>query len=257
MDASTFDRLVADASRRRTRRAALRLLASGLLGGLLAQRGVPARARQRPDRDGDGLFDDDETSVYGTNPDAFDTDGDGTGDGEEVYNRDNGFAGPNDPLTPDGAAAPPPPTPPPPPAPTCSSLGARCNADAECCQGALCCFNGTTLASHCTDVSGIGFACPGDAPPAAGCPPGQTACGSSCVDLITHAGHCGACYHSCPLGGHCQGGRCTGVICMDGLTNCGGFCTNLMTDPNNCGRCGGACFIPLIGDPECVNGVCD
>jgi hypothetical protein len=39
----------------------------------------------RPDRDGDGLYDDDETGVYGTNPDAFDTDGDGSGDGEEVY----------------------------------------------------------------------------------------------------------------------------------------------------------------------------
>ncbi|HEX2214400.1 MAG TPA: hypothetical protein VHH12_13330 [Mycobacterium sp.] len=44
----------------------------------------------RPDRDGDGLYDDDETidgvnAEYGTDPDLFDTDGDGRGDGEEVY----------------------------------------------------------------------------------------------------------------------------------------------------------------------------
>lgn len=45
---------------------------------------VPA---ERPDRDGDGLFDDDEVpDIYGTNPDVFDTDGDGVGDGEEDYN---------------------------------------------------------------------------------------------------------------------------------------------------------------------------
>jgi hypothetical protein len=40
---------------------------------------------ERPDRDQDGLYDDDETGVYGTNPDVVDSDGDGSGDGEEVY----------------------------------------------------------------------------------------------------------------------------------------------------------------------------
>ncbi|MBA2519633.1 MAG: hypothetical protein H0V24_08200 [Chloroflexia bacterium] len=44
----------------------------------------PAPA-ERSDRDGDGLYDDDEVNVYGTNPDLWDTDGDGSGDGEEVY----------------------------------------------------------------------------------------------------------------------------------------------------------------------------
>lgn len=38
------------------------------------------------DSDGDGLYDTDETQVYGTNPYVFDTDGDGVGDGQEVYN---------------------------------------------------------------------------------------------------------------------------------------------------------------------------
>jgi hypothetical protein len=36
------------------------------------------------DTDGDGLFDDDEESVFGTDPALFDTDGDGYGDGDEV-----------------------------------------------------------------------------------------------------------------------------------------------------------------------------
>ncbi|MDQ3695362.1 MAG: thrombospondin type 3 repeat-containing protein [Chloroflexota bacterium] len=40
---------------------------------------------ERSDRDGDGLYDDDELNVYGTNPDLWDTDGDGANDGEEVY----------------------------------------------------------------------------------------------------------------------------------------------------------------------------
>jgi hypothetical protein len=45
------------------------------------------------DSDGDGLFDTDETGVYGTNPSVFDTDGDGSGDGEEVYNGTNPLFG--------------------------------------------------------------------------------------------------------------------------------------------------------------------
>src|SRR5688572_2371814 len=76
MDAQTFDRLTASVAHQRSRRGALRLLAGGVLAGLLSPR--LTRAMQA-DRDGDGLFDDDETNVYGTNPDLFDTDGDGVG----------------------------------------------------------------------------------------------------------------------------------------------------------------------------------
>lgn len=48
---------------------------------------VPAAPflQEGPDGDGDGLFDDDETNVYGTDPADFDTDGDGFSDGEEVF----------------------------------------------------------------------------------------------------------------------------------------------------------------------------
>ena len=55
--------------------------------GLAAPQGIGALPlQQRPDRDGDGLFDDDETDVYGTDPDNPDSDGDGADDGQEVYN---------------------------------------------------------------------------------------------------------------------------------------------------------------------------
>ena len=85
MDAQTFDRFTAAMAHRPSRRATLRLLAGGLLAGLLSQRGVAPIAAQdgRPDRDGDGV-----------------------GDGEEVYNRDNGLGVSSDPLKPEGGAAP-------------------------------------------------------------------------------------------------------------------------------------------------------
>lgn len=86
MNAPTFDRMLTGSVRRPTRRAAVRALAGGLLGGLFAQRAITAtRAAQPTDSDGDGLYDVDETNVYGTNPSAYDSDGDGSGDGEEVY----------------------------------------------------------------------------------------------------------------------------------------------------------------------------
>jgi hypothetical protein len=47
---------------------------------------LTADTPERPDGDNDGLFDDDERDVYGTNPNRADTDFDGVDDGEEVYN---------------------------------------------------------------------------------------------------------------------------------------------------------------------------
>jgi hypothetical protein len=38
---------------------------------------------ERPDSDQDGLYDDDETDIYCTDPNNFDSDGDGVGDGQE------------------------------------------------------------------------------------------------------------------------------------------------------------------------------
>jgi hypothetical protein len=89
MDPRTFDRWTIALARYPTRRQTLRLLAGGVLAGLVSPR--LTRAMQA-DRDGDGLFDDDEVEVYGTNPDIYDTDGDGSGDGEEVYYGSNPVA---------------------------------------------------------------------------------------------------------------------------------------------------------------------
>jgi hypothetical protein len=95
VDPRTFDRWTAAVAHPRSRRAAWRVLAGGLLGGLLAPQ--LARAALQADRDQDGLYDDDEVQVYGTNPDVYDTDYDGVGDGEEVYYGSN-------PLAADGVA---------------------------------------------------------------------------------------------------------------------------------------------------------
>ncbi|MDT5005577.1 MAG: hypothetical protein QOJ24_2753 [Mycobacterium sp.] len=47
----------------------------------------PNPDRGRPDTDQDGLFNDDETNVYGTNPNKADSDGDGRDDGQEVFDK--------------------------------------------------------------------------------------------------------------------------------------------------------------------------
>ena len=75
---------------------------------MIADAAAPVRA----DSDADGLYDDDEMRIYGTNPNVADSDGDGVSDGEEVY------AG-TDPLA--GAAAPADPAAPTDPAPTDTS----------------------------------------------------------------------------------------------------------------------------------------
>ena len=49
----------------------------------------PEAPAERADSDGDGLFDDDEKNVYGTNPNRADTDFDGRDDGQEVFEETN------------------------------------------------------------------------------------------------------------------------------------------------------------------------
>lgn len=67
---------------------------------------VPAYA-ERPDSDNDGLYDDDEVDVYSTDPSNPDTDGDGSDDGQEVYDG-------TDPLSSSGSLPTPADVPPPP-----------------------------------------------------------------------------------------------------------------------------------------------
>lgn len=68
-----------------------RVLGCGALVALLSVGGFGI-ASARTDSDGDGLFNQDETSVYHTNPNVADTDGDGVSDGEEVYLGTNPLA---------------------------------------------------------------------------------------------------------------------------------------------------------------------
>ena len=164
MDPLAFDRWTTTITIRRSRRATLGLLSGASLVGLLPRLVLGA---QRPDRDYDGLYDDDETDVYGTNPDVFDTDGDGFGDGEEIYFGsdplsaasytgvvgDGNDVGANDPVGPEGSidvvAA------------TCPGPGYACNDDTECCGANVrCCWDGISLRTECTDVSAYGGLCP-------------------------------------------------------------------------------------------------
>jgi hypothetical protein len=178
LDPRTFDHVIASVARQRSRRGALRFLATGLFGGVLAQRGSPVvQAAQRLDEDGDGLYDDDESLIYGTDPYGYDTDGDGVGDGEEVYYGTNPIVGED--LVLAG----------PPPSSAnggevalgdvnsggnadgaigvgdtwgaCRGIGTPCDYDGQCCNNpsVLCCFDGTYLRTQCTDVAAYGGAC--------------------------------------------------------------------------------------------------
>jgi hypothetical protein len=252
MEASKFDLLIAEAARRPTRRAALRLLSTGLLGALLPAR--IARA-QRPDGDGDGLFDDDEANIYGTRADVFDTDGDGVGDGEEIWNRDQKLGGNTNPLVNENAA-PPPADPAPPPVATCAGLGGACTVHTDCCPGEYvqCCPN-VSGTGTCQDVSQTSFICMGWSDvPATGCPVGMTDCGGFCANLGTDHGNCGVCGQACPSGYNCVSGTCT-QACSGGLTSCNGACVDVMSDVNHCGTCGFFCHGDgVVG--ECREGTC-
>jgi hypothetical protein len=298
MDAQTFDRWTAAFAGRPTRRGIVRLLAVGAVAGLVSPR--LTRAAMQADRDGDGLFDDDETGVYGTNPDVFDSDGDGSSDGEEVYfGTDPLTAGGNvaradsdgdglydddetniygttataadsdgdgvgdgeevsqgtDPLV-NANAAPAAEQAPDPVLIECRAAGAGCDSDLQCCAGTLCCLDGTTLTTRCTDVTDTGFVCYGDTPvPAGGCGAGLVDCGDGqgCVNVASNFAHCGACGTTCGLNQHCASGVCVGVSCFDGTVDCGvGHCVDLQTDFGHCGACGHTC----PEETKCAGGVC-
>jgi hypothetical protein len=227
---------------------ALRLLAGSFATGLLAQRGVAPTAAQddRPDGDGDGLYDDDETGVYGTNPSNFDTDGDGTGDGEEVYLG-------TDPLSSGGGSG------------NSSGGAARPDSDGDGLydDDETGVYN-TNPNNFDTDGDGVGdgeevylgtdpqtggtIHPPEPAPAPAGCPAGQTDCGGVCVDLVNDRNNCGRCGAACAENVNCWESNCGGipdapatVTCAAGLANCGTYCANVSQDAANCGLCGWDC----------------
>jgi hypothetical protein len=236
------------------------MLSVALVSALLPAR--ITRARQRVDSDGDGLFDDDETTIYGTRPDVADTDGDGFNDGYEICNRDR--IDPNcqqdlihtNPLDNEDAAAPPPP-------PACTAVGGPCAAHSNCCgydtPNVLCCFDANG-AGVCTDVSVRSFTCPDPGVPATGCAVGMTNCGGFCTDLSVDHGNCGACGNRCSQvcgpDCNCVTGTCT-KVCNGAY--CGDVCIDTQNDPNNCGACGYRCGMHPDngGQLGCTYGVCN
>ncbi len=115
---------------------------------------APHPVQLRPDRDDDGLFDDDETDVYGTDPDDPDSDGDGIGDGQEVYDG-------TDPGVPTGTA------------------GSECPDGATPVGGF--CPTPTPKPPSCPDgATPVGGFCPTPTPKPPSCPDGATPVGGFC-----------------------------------------------------------------------------
>jgi hypothetical protein len=186
--------------------------------GVLARHGVTvAGAVQRPDRDGDGLYDDDETDVYGTNPDNPDTDGDGIDDGQEVYDG-------TDPLTPAGGNG-------------GDGCGGACGPS-ETCVGSVCVAPAPSSNQLCAAQ-------------------GLTDCGGKCTDTLTSDAHCGACGNYCggicrggvcsclAIGSSCVYGvdTCCNAACLNGVCQCSPP-RDVCADGSTCcsGVCGGDGF---------------
>ncbi len=90
-----------------------------------------------------------------------------------------------------------------------------------------------------------------------GCQRGQTACRlgtkrSICVDLQSHAAHCGACGNACPTDTMCTGGVCVPAPCSGTQKRCSGICTDTNANPAHCGTCGNSCDIGEV----CEDGAC-
>lgn len=120
--------------------------------------------------------------------------------------------------------------------------------------GATSASAGTDAASMTTDGTGAsaegasatigGMTSAGD-----DCPPWETPCGGTCVDIQIDPNHCGGC--DAPCGDQlCAAGMCV-LDCGD-LTQCGQSCVDLQADSQHCGACDNACPDGQVcGDSEC------
>ena len=77
--------------------------------------------------------------------------------------------------------------------------------------------------------------------------PGQTACGTQCVDTNTDSQNCGGCGIPCSNGRSCQTGQCK---CQPGLLECNGSC--VPSDATHCGNCTTTCQASQV----CSNNAC-
>src|SRR5690242_14745731 len=74
------------------------------------------------------------------------------------------------------------------------------------------------------------------------CAAPTTACGASCVDLMTSVLNCGGCDRLCTSGGTCVGGVCQlSTMCASNSIRCGEQCVDPNTDNSHCGNCMTAC----------------
>jgi hypothetical protein len=259
VDSHRFDAIVRSAATPATRRATLRLLAGGLLGGWLAQRGLTLARAAQPARE---EFDCPPGVCVGVEGPPI---GDFLATCEAQGLTDCGGVCVD--IYSDNA--------------NCGGCGIGCGGS-EACGGGTCLILAepglavTCVAAGLTDCGGVcvdtladvnncggcGVVCgPSDGclggscvpPPERGCNNVTTNCGGVCVNLTNNAAHCGACFNSCPLGGVCQGGFCGGLVCPAGLTDCGvGYCIDLASDSYYCGGCEFACY----GGATCQNGAC-
>lgn len=102
----------------------------------------------------------------------------------------------------------------------------------------------------CTSLLGDFDVSPaGSGPGPNGCQTGQSACGSTCVDLQTSATNCGACNRACPAGLSCTAGNCA---CPDNGAFCDGQCYPA-TDRQHCG----ATCVACQGNQVCQGGCVD
>ena len=219
MDTRTFDRLTADLAGRPTRRAAVRLLAGGLLGGLLPWHGAaPARAAQIVIGPPEGMIltcaDAGLTDCGGVCVDTV-----------------------TDPAN-------------------CGGCGGVCGTGWSCVSGVClgeappagvslidCAAQGQTdCGGFCTDLAAdsancgtcgnscpLGGYCEGGVCKGVFCMGGQTDCGGYCADLLNDPANCGACHNFCDSG-TCSGGSCApicfggGSVCTEDYECCSGDC---------------------------------
>ena len=84
-----------------------------------------------------------------------------------------------------------------------------------------------------------------------GCEAPRRQCGSRCINVLTHAEHCGDCNSPCTGGAFCSNGQCSRT-CPQGLQSCGASCVDFGTDRDHCGMCDRACGT----DRDCRGGDC-
>lgn len=78
----------------------------------------------------------------------------------------------------------------------------------------------------------------------------EVECSGVCVNLQTHAEHCGGCNQRCAGRQTCHNGAC---ICEPGLSWCDrAGCVDHLSDLQHCGGCGLACQVGLL----CIEGQC-